>query len=200
MGAGMDYGLQHLAKAEKKGAETNWKEGRLHGASIEYHGNGRKRSEIYYTDNTKNGLEKRWDESGRVTIEGYYHLGNKIGVWVEWPRGAKSYWKKETRYFDDKSKPSVEITWDVEGKKLSETHVLNGKKTLQIFAWYENGHPKSTTETSDGKETFTVWYENGTKSMESVSTGNGDDQKEHTISWDESGKKTTERTQTWSMV
>ena len=61
------------------------------GIHIEFHENGKKKSEENFKDGKLDGLYTWWYENGQKEAEGTYKDGKKDGLWTGWYENGQKY-------------------------------------------------------------------------------------------------------------
>ena len=108
---------------------------------VRYWPNGRKRSETYYKNGKKEGLETWWHENGQKHLEGYRKNNELEGL---------------------------ATMWHDNGHKGREGHYKNGERSGLYTEWYKNGQKEVESHYKEGKQDGlrTVWDVNGNKTLE----------------------------------
>ena len=135
------------------------------GLHIEYHKNGRKKSETHYKNGEREGLRTEWYDNGQKESEGHYKSGKQDGLQTQWYENGKKHY--ETHYKNGEP-DGLTTWWHENGQKEQEGHWKNGEQNGLWTEWYENGQKEVETQWKNSRKDglVTEWYENGKKERE----------------------------------
>lgn len=100
----------------KKGVRT-WKDGRIEGAVVYYHPNGRKSYEAHYVDGRKNGFATVWYMNGQKQWQTTFKAGKTHGRWREWHLDGK---KKFEGDYSEGALDGLATWWHENGRMWQE--------------------------------------------------------------------------------
>jgi len=105
------------------------------GKIVSFYLNNQKKVEINYLNGKKNGIEKKWYKSGKITSERNYFKNLKIGV-------HEGYWENGSSKFlyhfnsNGEYMGTVE-EWYKNGNRYRSFNYLNGKEAGNQKLWYK---------------------------------------------------------------
>jgi antitoxin component YwqK of YwqJK toxin-antitoxin module len=162
----------------KKILDANYSNGNLNGPYIEWHDNGKKKSEVFYVNGKiDNGIYYTYDREGNklsaITYSNHikikeekYKYGKLNGITTEWYENGEL--KSET-FYKNGIKDGMSRSYNYLGKVTEETYNVAGTtgKTTK-YEYYDNGNPrlKSEYENNIQHGITTEWYEGGEKKRE----------------------------------
>lgn len=120
----------------QKGHETQFKDGKIHGALTHYHDNGRKNYEQHYSNGVADGTDTGWTRDGQVSYAGQYRNDKRDGKWVHWYENGQK--RSESNFRDDKQNGS-QLDWYENGALHSEDNYQNGVRHGIEASWDEHG-------------------------------------------------------------
>jgi antitoxin component YwqK of YwqJK toxin-antitoxin module len=191
----------------QKNSEVNYKDGKVYGEWNTWYENGQKKSERNYKD----GKWTKWYENGQKKFEYYYKAGETMKMGEAGQSYAETYGDDIESYVVYKNKILTlgdTIIWGSEQSWESlllnmkqpapgaPADVLKGKLSIldgEFTVWHENGKKSIEGNYKDGKVygEWNTWYENGKKKFE-INYKDGNLDGEWNV-WHENGKKKSER-------
>ena len=168
-----------------------FKDGKLFGLWMSWHGNGKKWKAGSYKDGEKDGLWISWHEDGQRNREATFKNGKPNGPVVYWHRNGQKH-----REFTLKGgKPDGQVTaWHDNGQTQYKQHYRGGVIHGPYVGWHANGQRKREVTFKEGKldGPFTAWYANGQKEREAIwKDGKPDGLM---LEWHQNGQKASEGT------
>jgi antitoxin component YwqK of YwqJK toxin-antitoxin module len=147
----------------QKEMEVNFKDGKQHGLAFEWHENGQKQAEVTWKDGKQNGLAHLYYENGKKEREANFKDGKQHG-------DARGWHENGQKAFESECKNEKLVTvkaWLPDGSDCPDTNVQDGNG---IWVYYDGvGEQEVEANYKDGKQHGDTrgWYENGQKAFES---------------------------------
>lgn len=120
----------------------------FNGFSMKFHPNRNVEERLGFYNGKREGIAKRWSESGVLRVESYYKQNRLVGSY-------KSWWENgvlgsEVSYVNGKLN-GVEKKWYPTGKLAKERQLVDGKEHGMQKAWLENGKLYVNYEAKNGR-------------------------------------------------
>jgi len=108
-------------------------EGRMHGSERECFEDGRTRYLATWSHGRQHGLQRQWDERGRLVVSQRFVRGTGLDVWFDGDRLS------ETRGYLDGDRHGFERWWRDRTQVWSENHFVRGVEQGIERQWNERG-------------------------------------------------------------
>ena len=152
--------IKWMYDSEHASSLQQFKDGKLSGLWMSWHGNGQKWKAGIYKDGDKDGLWISWHENGQRNREATFKNGKPHGPVVYWHRNGQKHRELSLKG----GKPDGAVTaWYENGQTQYKQHYRRGVIHGRYVGWYANGQRKREAAFKDGKPNGPVvgWHENG---------------------------------------
>ncbi|MCF7521036.1 toxin-antitoxin system YwqK family antitoxin [Neisseria sp. ZJ106] len=117
----------------------SYKNGKPNGEWINWYPNGKKSALMPYINGLSEGVGSRYYRNGVKESEIQFKQDKANGYWRQWYADGKP--KSEMVMSDNK--PVRIVSWDEEGRLLTDITISNGMRNGIVLDWYEDGSKKS---------------------------------------------------------
>ena len=159
--------VEFFEGGEVKRESRSYKDGLMHGVSIEWYENGQKKIEQIFEKGQKNGAMRLWHDNGQLWAETSWENGKINGIFKDWRKDGQP--DTEQSYKDDELH-GTQRTWHENGQLGTESTFVNGEIEGLFNKWYENGILAETGNFKSGQKegTWKYWDREGEITKEQI--------------------------------
>lgn len=118
------------------------------GYSLKFYANGGLEERLGFYEGKRQGIAKRWSESGVLRVESYYHQNKLVGDY-------KSWWENgvlaEASFYENGLKQGEEKQWYDSGQLSKLRRLVDGNENGMQQAWLKNGTLYINYEAKNGR-------------------------------------------------
>lgn len=120
----------------------------FNGFSMKFHSNGNAEERLGFYNGKREGIAKRWSESGVLRVESFYKQNRLVGSY-------KSWWENgvlgQEAYYENGQVNGVAKEWYPSGQLAKERLLVAGKEEGLQKAWLKNGTLYVNYEAKNGR-------------------------------------------------
>jgi len=132
----------------KKMLESNWRNGKEHGAYNSWYKNGNKKRLTYFKNGKLDGSSIKWYKNGQKQEEGEYSADLAEGLFTTWYENGQK--QEEGEYSADLAE-GLFTTWYENGQKKEEGKYSTSLPQGLLTRWHENGQKQFEGNYKDGE-------------------------------------------------
>lgn len=136
----------------------SYRNNKPHGVWINWYPNGKRSAVMPYINGLSEGTGARYYRNGHKESEIQFKHDKANGYWKQWYANGNP--KAEMLMVNDR--PTRILTWDEDGRLLTELSVQDGRRSGIVLDWYADGSKKSeAVYQNDQLIKKTYWDEDG---------------------------------------